>query len=252
MDVRSVPTVLQDLSEITRKDHSHPATYILIHEQSDRLYVGSTDDLYSRINQHRTKLESSLHKNRNLQEAFDHDSNFSVTFLRTENKQQALGVEQQTLGAWADSGRLLNIATDVNAAFSGQQHSESTRALLRERTIVQFTSQEAREKHSLISKQLWEDPDYRAKQKESVSRTSPEERSRQASEMAKKAWDDPIVRQKLKAHRESRKIPVIVAGVEYPSVGDASAATGIPKPTLESRMTSTSGRFDDYFKLKKE
>ena len=39
-------TTFNQSSQVTRKDHSHPAAYALLHVVSEQMYVGSTEDLY--------------------------------------------------------------------------------------------------------------------------------------------------------------------------------------------------------------
>ena len=65
---------------ITRKNHSHPAAYALHHAASGQMYVGSTENLYIRVNKHRTQLEVGKHRNANLQEAFNQDCVFQRFF----------------------------------------------------------------------------------------------------------------------------------------------------------------------------
>lgn len=80
---------INDYKQITRKNNSHPAIYMLHHLASEKKYVGSTENLYIRINKHKTSLFDNSHKNRNLQEVFNKEPHFLVTFIETKNKRSS-------------------------------------------------------------------------------------------------------------------------------------------------------------------
>lgn len=221
----------KDTREITRKNNSHPAAYALHHVATDKLYVGSTEDLYVRVNKHRTSLMAGEHRNRNMQAAFDLDPRFSLGFVKTETKEEALEIEQRLLDSLASTGRLLNIATNAEKPNLGVVYDEQRKAELRENTLTQFANEEARRRHSEISKEKWKDPEYLKKR---LAQEYTDEMRANNSAATKEKWKDPEYRDKL--HHSRRGKPVIVDGVEYPSLNNASEVLGLSYSGLRSRL----------------
>lgn len=231
-----------DVTTPTRKDHSFPAAYALAHQATGQIYVGSTHDLYTRVNQHKTRLAAGTHRNRNLQAAYDQDTRFDLSFVRTESKEAALEIEQQLLDNLAPSGRLLNIATDARRAGLGLTISEEQKQKLREANAKQFT-EEARARHSEITKAKWQDPVYREKQ---LGREASEESRVKSSKSVKSLWEDPEYRAKQLATRSTPEslaksalkhvTPITLNGKDYPSVSAAARELGIQPGTLHMRL----------------
>lgn len=215
----------------TRKEHSFPAAYVLTHQKTGMTYVGSTHNLYTRINQHKTRLQAGTHRNPNLQQAFDDDPRFDMGFVRAENKEEALDIEQKMLDEGHAQGKLLNVAFDARRTGLGVAVQDEAKAKLREATNRQFSDDAARQRHSELSKKMWEDPEFRAKH---VGRERSAESKKAVSEgLRQKYIDDPDlkVRQGL-----ARKKEIVYNGVTYPSVTDASKILGIPTSTLHGRI----------------
>ncbi|MNN29467.1 GIY-YIG catalytic domain protein [compost metagenome] len=237
--------VLSQTSTITpsRDTHSVPAAYALHHDKSGRTYVGSTGNLYARMSQHRTDLKRGVHKNPNLQEAFNDDPKFSMSFMATESKEQAVEIEQHLITTHHSSGRLLNIATDAINPGAGQVISDEQKEKLRSATQQQFSDPEYRQRHSEIIKQKWEDPEYRQK---NTGRVLSEESIAKVSDSVKQNWTDPSYREQQvnrlnsPEHREmlvaAVSKPVVVDGVDYPSNAEAARQLGLKPSTLRARL----------------
>lgn len=225
-------TLSNQPGKITRKEHSHPATYALLHRSSGSAYVGSTSDLYHRLAQHNTDLRRGVHKNSNLQEAYDADPVFDLAFAKASSKEEALKLEQTLITEHYGSGKLLNLAPNAEKAALGLVHSDETKERLSQATTAQFSTQEARDAQSERSKQLWQDPAFRAKHE---GAPLAEETKDKISDTVKDRWKDPEYRAKVAAGRAANIKPVVLDGVSYPNIAEASRATGIPKTTLQSR-----------------
>lgn len=236
-------------NQITRKNHSHPAAYALLHVVSEKIYVGSTENLYIRTNMHKNRLLAGQHKNKNLQEAFNRDSRFSLAFVQTETKEQATEIEQKMLDTHMPSGKLLNISPDAQVANKGVLLSDQRKALLRQKTTEQFSTKEAREQHSQISKTLWRDPEYLEKQKVAMAKVDLEQKSLRITQSLKDKWRDPEYRTKMEA---ARKRPVIIESVVYPSIKEAAKHTNISKTNLYYRIKNTSAKFAGYSYISKK
>lgn len=252
VDPVTVLTMFNNNGQVTRKNHSHPAAYALLHVASEKIYVGSTEDLYTRVNNHRNRLKAGEHRNKNIQEAFNQDSRFELAFVQTETKEQAIEIEQRMLDIHMSSGRLLNISPNAQIACKGVLLSDQRKDEIRQKTIDQFSSQEARENHSKISKQLWECPEYRERQKLAIANIDIEQKSTRITESLKDKWQDPDYRSKMEADRQKRRKPITVDGTQYSSVKEASQIVDIPESTIISRIKNPSAKFAGYLYISKQ
>lgn len=217
----------------SRKDFSRPAAYALLHPSSGKAYVGSTRDLYKRLNQHRTRLLAGQHKNKGLQEAFDKDPRFDLRYVPAKDKIAALTIEQELLDKLHPTGNLFNIGLDATNHQRGRPVSDDVKRILKKKTEEQFSTCEARKKHSEISKEKWKDQNYR--ENRSV-RTLTDDLKRTLSEAGKSAWSNPESREKILHHRQSEEFrdlirkmkskPVVIDGITFPSAVAAGKAHG--------------------------
>lgn len=215
----------------TRREHSFPAFYRLTHLSTSKVYFGSTGNLYIRINQHKIGLINGTHKNRRMLEVFTIDPHFKLSYIRTETVDDAREMEQDFFDAFGDTGLLLNIAiADVNANGLGVHRSDETKQRIRIATNRQFATEEARLKHSELSRRQWEDPEYRAKQ--SNREISLEARSK-LSMASFDLWKDPDYRERVS---QTRRRSIILDGVVYPSIKEAALILNLPYSTLSTRI----------------
>lgn len=198
----ALPFKLND--DPVRKEHSFPAAYQLTHVATGDVYVGSTHDLYTRINKHRTGLSVGEHRNHKLQSAHDTSPEFRVHYLPTNTREEALDLEQSLLDDLRQCDHVLNIAMDARKSGLGVIRSESTREKLREINRRQFSSEEARQRHSEITRSKFEDPEYRARH--------------------------------IAIAAERRGVPIEYNGVSYPSIKGAARELGILEGTLRYRL----------------
>jgi len=245
-------------SKPIRKEHSKPATYVAVHVVTGKAYIGSTEDLYRRISNHRANLRAGTHHNSNLQQAFNVDRNFEFHCKFADNKEKAVELEQTLLNTYLPTGELLNVASDAKLAGLGVRRSEETREKIRKSTVAQFSSDEAREKHSQISREQWQDPAYR--EKHLNQETSQETRSK-ISDSVKQLWANEEYRKtqtermarnpiRIEATRRAISVPVEVDGKSFSSIAEASQALGINEATVRYRANSK--RFPNYSRVKKE
>lgn len=227
----------------SRETLSVPAAYALHHDKSGKVYVGSTGNLYARMSRHRTDLKRGVHKNSNLQSAFNDDPSFSLSYLPTDTKEQATEVEQSLLDQHLDSGILLNIASDATNPGAGVTISDEQKEKLRIAALNQFSNPDARREHSEKTKRLWQDPVYR--QSHSGRVLSEDSRNKTANSV-KENWDSPEYREKMMKHRQSPEFrariatvnakPVTVDGKIYPSNAEAARQLGIKPDALRARL----------------
>lgn len=229
----ALPFKLND--EPVRSKHSFPAAYQLTHVATGDVYVGSTHDLYTRINKHKTSLSVGQHRNHRLQGAHDTSPEFRVDYCPTNTREEALDLEQSLLDDLRLCDNVLNIAMDARKSGLGVVRSTETREKLREANRRQFSSESVRQAHSEKTQALWSDPEYRAKHT-GYEREADTCRPG-ALAFRDKMDNDPEFRARMIA---SRSTPTTYQGVEYPSLKAAAEATGLSASTIRYRVNKPS------------
>lgn len=203
------------------------AAYIIRHEATDKMYVGSTKDADKRIYQHKLDLRNGTHPNKDLQAAYDQDSNITIELKETVTREEAYAVEQELLDKGINSGNLFNIAADAKIPAKGRLVSDHTRQLIS--TVHK-------------GKKLSEEHKQRLSEAH-VGRVFSDEHRKNLSEANKGRVLKPETLQKAV---ESNSKKVVVEGTEYPSVKEASKAYGISATTAVDRLKSESERFKNW------
>ena len=106
--------------------HKFAGIYAITHEDGGT-YVGSTEDLYHRKNQHRHLLREGKHPNAPLQEAYNSNPNISFEYSLTNGDvARARQLEQELLDKHHGSNAMFNVASDAVASGKGMVRSEET------------------------------------------------------------------------------------------------------------------------------
>lgn len=216
----------------SRSTCSHPAAYALTHKSTGLHYVGSTGDLYTRIVQHKKMLRYGKHKNGNLQKAYDEDPVFSLSFVETETKEDAVIIEQTLLDQLKPKGLLFNIAIDAVNPNQGLQVSDEVKERLRDAAFNQFSTPQAKKQHSDLIKKKWQDEEYRNKH---IGVKHSDERVAKNSQTVKALWQDPEYRKKM---MERGGLKISIDGVVYNSIAEAARLLGISEGCISYRCKS--------------
>ena len=91
------------------------ATYIIKHNKTGKLYIGSTGDIYKRIYEHKKDLVNNNHSRYNLQKAYNSDKNISFFILLLNNREEAYDVEQWLLDRYWNKKILFNINPEARS-----------------------------------------------------------------------------------------------------------------------------------------
>jgi len=202
-----------------------PCVYF-IHDTTEKmLYVGSTQCLSLRMNDHRSQLKNQKHSNPRLQEAHNKGNNFRIEHVNLPEGINPIDAEQVIIDAFQGAGILYNYGTDAYAPSRGRKHDEKSILKQRERAL-----------------ERWGDPEERMKQSERMM-------GRELPESTKKAISEGKIKHAMnlsqeekkqmtsKAHEGARK-KVIADGITYNSIGDAAIAHSISGSTVTHRINS--------------
>ena len=254
MENTEIATVLSsDLTTksptITRKTHSHPGAYALVHDSSQKAYVGSTENIYARVNKHKNDLLNNRHKNRNLQAAFNSDPSFTLFVQKTDTVEEATAKEQKLLDTLLPEGRLLNISPNAEVPCKGIKKTEEQRKLQSEITKKQFSSEDARKKQSEAAKKQWQKPGFRENLK--PRQLSPEALAK-ATEAMNNRWKNEEFRTRMLNAAKDKIVGVIIDGIEYPSIEEASIALNKSKASIWYQINSKREKHANTYTFKKE
>lgn len=108
-------------------DKEHPGVYLIRPENSDKHYVGSSNNLARRIREHTGELANSKHFNKALQTAYrESDGKVIVSVFPTETREEAFVLEQRIIDDNLDKEMLYNRSRD--ARYCSVDFSEEHRA----------------------------------------------------------------------------------------------------------------------------
>lgn len=245
------------------------SVYMFLNNETDELYIGSTNNLVNRFKKHYGGLKNGTHFNSKFQKAFDNNSNFDLYSLPLATRDDAYDLEDKLIKDHWGNPKLLNISFDVDAnrhnavvsdetkhkqresmlmfysnggknPFDGKSHSDETKALLKEKSIVQFSNQAARDNMSVKTKE----------------RFSTQESRDLVSQRTKLAMADPDIRKKMSEAAKSRISnpdfidkyckKVLVDGVIYNSASECASYVNVSKPVVSDRIRSTSDKFKKW------
>lgn len=181
-----------------------PACYLILHLDTDKAYVGSTNDLSRRCNENLKDLRNNEHKNSNLQIEYNKSPNIAIVYHPCQNVTEAQFIEQKIVDELDQKNLVFNIATnDVLLTRKGCKLSEEHKEALRKSNENRIVTEESKQKMSESQKRFFNTEEGKLRVKEI---------------------------QKLHGKLTT------IDGVTYPSVNEASKVLGIPYTTLNRRL----------------
>ncbi len=131
------------LGEVPSKFAFTPAVYALIHQDTNEVYVGSTNDLSRRCVEHSTRMEAGSHKNKSIKNwspawtvvvvldtVESEDSDKLLDTLRRREQAAIDAVKEAKLGTLVNTSTAHNLVSEHKARPQRQQTLESSRASL--------------------------------------------------------------------------------------------------------------------------
>lgn len=260
------------------------ATYTLTLLNADNVYyIGSTEDMWKRFNEHIRFLNSNVHHNKAFQKAWD-KSQGVVEIITEEYETLALARlrEQELIRKNIDDPKMLNIGLSAIGGDNLTRHPERDRIIQQitdtiNAMIAGLTDEERKQRwarygddNGMFGKNHTEE----ARLKMSISRKGKytgENSSRWGIPMSEEAKQKLSIKASEKTgeknpffgkvHRDDTKkrislaklgsipsnaSPVIINGVTYVSVTEAGRQLGIPTATVLYRIKSNNPKFVTY------
>ncbi len=118
--------------------------YILGNLVEKNVYIGSSIDLKARVKKHFSELKHNKHSNYKLQNAFNEDNTqFLAITIPANGDVNIREIEQQLLNEFAPTGKLYNIAINVECPMEGKKHAPETIEKLKELAVGRVPPREA-------------------------------------------------------------------------------------------------------------
>jgi predicted GIY-YIG superfamily endonuclease len=127
-------------------DFIKPCAYTIKHIKTGKFYIGSTKTPNERKYRHLRHLKLNQHTNKNLQNAYNDDSNVEFSWYIARDREHAFDLEQEILNFYDSKNLLLNISKDVRCSARGREVSIKTRERLRETSTGRKHTPEQTEK----------------------------------------------------------------------------------------------------------
>lgn len=230
-----------------------PGVYAIEHKATGKKYVGGTSDLGSRGITNKSSLRLGKHKNKPLQEAYNENSEIELKVLAIcETSEEAFDKEQLFIDKGMQAGELFNVSIDSRASYRGvvpsQERRNSMREKLKGRVFSPETIQRMRasqsgkklsEQHKAKISAAVNSPEFIAKIKQANTGRKATEETRQKMSQAstgKRHSEQSKALMSKVAHTPAK--PVVIKGIEYPSIKAAARSLNINPGSLSTKLSS--------------
>ena len=218
---------------------SSPGMYIITSQRTGKHYIGSSNNLRVRRHRHLRELLNKEHYNPGLQELFnDHPDQLVFTYTLYPTKEEALQAEGAIIDrSWLTgkmSGKLMNLSRDVFAPGRGIEKTPEQREAIRQRLLGGTVSDEVRARISqtLTGRKLSEEHAEKARTANLGKKFDPEHKAR-ISEALKGKLKSDGAKASMKLAKPN---PIIINGIEYFNITQASQKLKMPKSSLFRRL----------------
>lgn len=262
--------------------------YRLVHRPSGKFYIGSTDDMDERKEQHMVSLSKGTHQNVQLQRFYDkkHKKGWEFEVIEVKNRREAYKHEQRLITKHLDNPKLMNIGKGAYGGDNLSRHPDREQIIAKMTRSVQAmwnnASDEFRAKHKaqrqgennpMFGKTHTAEARQTIREKNlgkvpwSKGKKFTEEHRAKIAENAKQRTGEknPFygkthsaeTREKIRqanltrdtSFLDKQRKQISVNGEVYPSLSAAKKATGIPAPTLSWRANNKKPEYANIFYL---
>jgi group I intron endonuclease len=253
--------------------------YVLTYARTGKFYEGSSGQLTKRLARHLRELRQGVHHCQPLQQLWNKDGRLIETIFETDTREQAYELEQDLITRFQTSDQLLNIGLKVIGGDNLTRHPqrEQIRAKIKEAVVEKMYSLTALEKkllfglpgsrngmwgktHSPQTRQLISQA-HKGK-RYALGHKHTDEFRKQVSERAKlrtgtrnafygKKHSDETKKKLSQAALDRQTLPsnsrpVIVNGIEYESLTQASRQLNISPALMVYRLKSSKTKYAGY------
>lgn len=202
---------------MTNSIESKNGAYFILHSETGRIYAGSSLSVNDRVTEHKRYLRNGTHFNKELQEAYNSDQKLETFTTNTPDRESAFALEQVLLDTFKDTGFLFNRSTQAKNSFSCMVFDEARIEQMRQASLGKKASEETKLRMSISAK---------------------------GKNLGKKK--DPEVEAQLQVKRLEKARKVVVEGVEYESLREASRVLGMGVSSVDYRIRSKDSKYSEW------
>ena len=234
--------------------------YALLNYKTEKMYIGSTNNIKRRISKHFSTLKGNKHSNMYLQNAYN---KYGLESFKTEVLEELAETTPKLL-LEVEQVYLDNLKPEYNIAkhTGGGDNlcNHPNREAIRKRQGETYKDnyaalpQEEKDRRSEAKKQAYAELPQKEKDKQATNKRRsyaklPQEekyrRNKESSKKAKAFWESLSAEERKRNKPRGRE--VFVLDTVYISMSEASRALKIPKTTLSRRLKSEADTWEDYF-----
>lgn len=216
------------------------AVYVILNTTDNVFYIGSTCDIYSRINQHRCELRGNYHQSKKLQESFNNSNlyDFVISVIFTENMEENYDLEQILLDNFIKLSTCTNTHSNSRSSlgiFPNEETKQKISNILKGRKV----SLETRNKISLIHKGKIISKETKAKMSAvaKLRKYDPILLNRMSEgNIGRKHSKETLIKKSISANKFKKRI--LIDNIEYSSLSDAAKILNLYKSTICKRLNN--------------
>ena len=259
-----------------------PSTYIIQAQSTGEVYVGSTGSTYKRICLHRSDIKRKKHGNPGLNRIIQESTidDFVIIAIFTNTREEAYELEQHLTDLYRPTGTLLNKGTDVKAPLKGEALSAESKekisiarktdpALIAQTREVHNrkklpvsvdgvvyeslteASNKSKYSNSFLRRRLrnGDNPNifWTTDKRNVLVGTKISEEHKKILSMRHKS--DPTMIAQLESIRHLCRKKIMLNGVLYDSVLEASRKTGLGESTIHKKLKSVGSKNNEIYTL---
>jgi group I intron endonuclease len=214
----------------------NPGVYVIEHPSTGKFYVGSSVNVRKRVINHQSMLRNNKHPCVELQAVYNQTPEIRVLAASTNGDKEAMAEEQRLVNALsvAHPTLLLNVClVDVNSP-KGLRKSEDTRKKIgdSQRGIPESPESIEKRRKAMLGHPTSAETRRKISEANLGRVVSAETRERMRQSQTGRTLPES---QKAKIRENSQRRPVVIDGVEYPSISAAGRELGIGVGTVYSR-----------------
>lgn len=223
----------------------YPGVYILESLDCEVFYIGSSSNLRHRFFEHKSELNSGRHPKKELI-AKNLSCGLVYRFATFETVEEAIAAEHELLQAYGDLDGCLNVSNDAEKPWIRKDGSvHPNKGMKRSAEVCRRFSETRKGKYTGENSPLF-------------GRTLSEETKKKISEAAKgrKLADEhreKFVQSRARGANNHKSRAIIIDGVDYVSVSEASLMLGLHAETIRHRVKSSNPKYTNWgFSVKGE
>lgn len=219
-----------------------PGIYLIRHVNSNKVYIGSSQNINERLKRHFNELKSNRHISKELQNLFNKNNLLEYFIKFTNTREEAFDEEQKLLDIYITEDSIINAAPNARSQ-TGFKHSEETKQQM---SVVRSTPEMKAFCSNLNKGRIVNEETRQKISLGSMGRKPSDKNKAITSKLFKGTPRTKEAIENMRIANLSRSKPIIVDGIKYDSVRVYHEKFGVGTSTIEYRLNNTKPHFDNW------